>query len=446
MDIKALNTTTTVFKDATTFKIIEALNDAVKPAAINLKTFAKNHFTGDKKAYLKEIVKFLRDRVSYKKDNFIYQDIKFPGRLLQEKNGDCKSFSLFAAGALSAAGIENGFRFVSYRPGDPTHVYNFYIDDKGKKIYFDLCTPTLKQTKFLNNIDMDVRYLAGPEIGRRSKAQRQEKRAERRENRQQKREDRKETRQQKREDRKAMSPAERRAKRKEGRGEKKRPFKRFALGPARLAFLELTKLNFRDLANKLYKVDKKTPGSAKAFWNRLGGDFNKLSNAMKIGATRRAFLGDPEEFKPIIKNGQIIKHLYLPTPKQATTGGRQVKNNIYPYIPERFNIGAPPAPPVDPATLSALVVSAAAILKPLLEMLKKKGIKDNEKIEELADVQEAEALGPNFAATDPDNDPDARAASAGNGGGGSSVMDMIKENPIPAVAVAGGLIYMLTKK
>ena len=149
MEIAALNKNIKVVPNGNTQDIIKALIAAVPAAATNLKSFAKNNFSKSKQGYLKNIVDILRKNVTYKKDNFLFQNIKFPGRLLNDKTGDCKSLSLFAAGALSAAGIKNGFRFVAYREGEPTHVYNYYYNDRGEKVFFDLCIPDLKPTNFL---------------------------------------------------------------------------------------------------------------------------------------------------------------------------------------------------------------------------------------------------------------------------------------------------------
>lgn len=422
--LKVLNTTQTVKKNGQTDDIINGLLTGVTAAALNLKTFARNNYTGNTQGYLKKIVETLRTFVTYQKDDFKNQDIKFPGRLLAEKKGDCKSLSLFAAGALTAAGIKNGFRFTAYRPGEPTHVYNYYYDENGRKIFFDLCIKDLQQTPYLKAIDMDVRYLAGPEIGRRSKAERKAERAERKENRKERKQEtagmtRKEKRQYKKE------------KRRSGQGDKRRPVKRVLLAPARTAFLELVKYNFRNLVRKITDADKRKPGSAKSFWNRLGGDYNKLTFAMKQGATRQPFLGEAEDFRPYKFSNGAVKVLYLPKYKRA-------------YV------GAPPAPPVDPATLSALVGSAAAILKPLVEFLKKRGVKDDDTaaIEDLPAVEEAAPLGEGFEATDPDNDKDAQKASkgSGGGGGGGGLMDFVKENPLLVGGATAAALYVATKK
>jgi hypothetical protein len=412
-------------QDANTRDIMSALVVAVPGAAKNLNTFAKNFYKGNDQEYIKKIVSTLRERVKYKKDSFLNQNIKFPGRLLNDGQGDCKSLSLFAAGAMSAAGIKNGFRFAAYRPGAPTHVYNYYINAKGDKIPFDLCINNLGETNSLKKIDMNVNYLAQPEIGR-GKIKRFFKQA--KEN----REERQEIRRENREEKKSMTKEERRAAKKAGKGDKKRPIKTVFLAPGRTAFLELVKLNFRGLANKLQTLETKSPGQPKAFWNRLGGNYNKLEKAISLGATRRAFLGNPEEFteRAITRENKIVK-AYVPKFKNA--------RNL-----SRFISAAPPAPPIDPATLSALIGSAVAIIKPLMTLLKNKKIEDNDtkELEESEEVKSAEALGANFAVKDaePGTEKESSGSSESSAGGLSNIFS----NPL--LLVGGGLALYLAFK
>lgn len=410
MEIAALNITTIEKKNANTRDIAAALMDATQGATNNLKTFARNHYQGDTHKYINAIVNILRKNVTYQRDGYQTQDIKFPGRLLKEKNGDCKSLSLFAAGALTAAGIKNGLRFVAYRPGAPTHVFNYYYNESGQKIPFDLCINDLKETNYKNKIDMDVRYLAAPEIGRRrTKSERKAAKDER-----------KHVKQQSKDATKGMTRKEKRAYKKENRGGKKQPIKRVALAPGRLAFLELVKLNFRNIAGKLNTIETKRPGDAKAFWNRVGGDFTKLQSAIKIGMTRKPLLGEPHELTNL--RGQIC----------------------YKVKPKVNRINAPELG-ADPATLAASIASAAVILKPLMELFKKKGLedKDTEAIEDIKAVDDAAPLGENFKTLDPDSDPDAKKASQGTsetGGGLSNI------NPMLLIGGSAALLLLTKSK
>lgn len=388
--IAAKNTNIVAAKDANTKDIMQALIVAVPGAAKNLNTFAKNFYRGNEQEYIKKIVDTVRQRVTYKKDGFKNQNIKYPGRLLQDGNGDCKSLSLFAAGAMTAAGIKNGFSFAAYRPGAPTHVYNYYINYKGEKIPFDLCINNLGETKSLNKIDMNVNYLAEPEIGRlfRSRAERQERREERRENRQERREDRKEKREERRQER--------------GAGGGKSPIKKLTLAPGRGAALLLIGRNFRSLANKLQEAENKKPGSIKQFWNRVGGDYSKLQKAISKGAVKKPFIGEGEEGEG-----------------------------------------------VNPAEIAKVVGAASGILGPLLELLKKllgKKAEDKE-LENSDSLKDAPKFGAGFQVNDPE--PGTEAASAGGsegGGGGGITAGGLFKNPLILVGGAALLFILLKKK
>lgn len=76
---------------------------------------------------------YLKANVKYKEDGTEEQKIKMPPRLLADREGDCKSYSLFACAVLSHYAPVK-FRYTSYREDPtPTHVYcifdNKYIVD-----------------------------------------------------------------------------------------------------------------------------------------------------------------------------------------------------------------------------------------------------------------------------------------------------------------------------
>lgn len=425
--IKTIGKNITVKKDANTSDIISALLAAVPAATKNIEPLANSIKSTNPREIIKHVVNYMRKYVSYQKDGYQNQDIKFPGRLVKDKRGDCKSFALFLASALTAKGVKNGLRFVSYRPGDPTHVYNYYYNAKGVKIPIDTCIADLKETNHLKQIDMDVNYLAAPEIGKGAVKRFFKKQRENREERQ-------EIRRENREETKGMTRKEKRAYKKEGRGEKRRPVKRAVLAPARTAFLELVKFNFRDLANKFEKTEAKEAGSTKAFWNRLGGDYNKLKKAIELGKTRRPFLGEAYEFnRTAITPERRIVRAYVPQYKRG-------------YVRPKYMGAAPPAPPIDPATLTALIGSAAAILKPLMNLFKSKGLKDKdtEALENSEEVQSAESLGKDFEVTDPE--PGTEKASSGKAGsdGGGDTGSFLK-NPLVLVAAAAAAVMAFKK-
>jgi hypothetical protein len=155
------------------------------------------------------------------------------------KKADCKSFSLASVAQCLAAGHRCGFRFASYKPNKiPTHVYFWVLDNSGKKYTFDPTIKNLKESpKATNTIDMELRYMTGvddfPEIG------------------------------------------------------KKRPGKKILMAPARNGYLVLVRLNFRGLATKQAKLQAKDPQGLKAFWEKLGGNFDALKSAINAGKNKR---------------------------------------------------------------------------------------------------------------------------------------------------------------
>lgn len=73
---------------------------------------------------LRNVWFFIRSNIRYKKDAPGYERVKLPAKTWADREGDCKSMSVFIAGLLKSLGIPAKYRFVSYRKGEPvTHVY-----------------------------------------------------------------------------------------------------------------------------------------------------------------------------------------------------------------------------------------------------------------------------------------------------------------------------------
>jgi hypothetical protein len=269
---------------ANTQDIINALVNSTKQAFEQVKNHSTDmiNTTGDpiKDAIL--VGKFIQENVHYKADGYQEQNIKYPGRLLRDQIGDCKSFSLLAAAILNDLGYTVGFRFASYRKNKiPTHVYNFVIDNTGKKFIFDTCVKNLKESKRHTYIkDMQVNYLSGidTEIDTldmysiNGKAKRRARRARRKE---------------------------------EGKGFFK-GVKKISLAPVRNAFLGLLRLNARGLATKLMKAIGKDESKTKKFWEKLGGNFSKLKSAAQKGSTKKPLLGAKADKKGSINGANQV--------------------------------------------------------------------------------------------------------------------------------------------
>lgn len=391
----AENKTTLIYRDGSTTDIIKGLLSVTPQAVEQLKDFAKRNYNGNTLDYIRKTANYIQNNFRYLKDGTKNQNIQLPARLNQDRAGDCKSFSLFFSAAMTAAGIPNGFRFISYDGGPPTHVYN-YVQLNGKKIPVDTCLKDFfSETK--HKSQMNVNVLSGPEyapeIGRRSRAERKEKRAERKENRQERRSGRKENRQEKR--------AGRKEKRKENR-----PFKKVALAPARGAMLLLVSLNVRNWAVKLSKMK---PDDVSAFWKRVGGDPDKLFDKINTGKAKRRILGPEDQDEFLIET-----------------------------------IG-------EPVTATTALATAAPIVLALVKLFRSKGVGDQDDAKTEQEVTEAgvEPLGEGFQATDPQ--PGSENESAGfsrtdSGGSGSGAGTGSGGGGLLLPLAIGTGIFLLAKK
>jgi len=239
--------------------IISALCAAVPGAYNQVKPYieAVINPTGDPVRDTEKVCRYVRSLVTYKQDGFQEQKIQLPARLLHDtKSGDCKSISLAVLSIISALGYKGGFSFASYKPNKiPTHVYNFVLDNSGKKVSFDACIDSLQESpRYTYKKDMEVTYLAGSPVMIES-------------------------------DPYYIGRKRKKNKDKPGKG------KKIFLAPVRGAFLSLVALNVRGLASKLAQSIQKGSDKTKAFWNKLGGDFNKLQASVNKGAKKKALFG-----------------------------------------------------------------------------------------------------------------------------------------------------------
>lgn len=369
--------------------IIAALNAAV-PAAVNqVKPYIKNMLepTGDPVRDAERAARYVRGLVRYKQDSFLEQRIQLPARLLKDTQvGDCKSISLAVLAILTAMGYKGaGFRYASYKSNKiPTHVYNFILDDSGKKHTFDACVESLKESPRYTYIkDMEVTYLAGSPLMIESDSNYLGRR------------------------RRRNTPK---------KGDKPRLGKKIALAPARGAFLSLIRLNVRGLATKLQQSIAKGSDKTKGFWTKVGGDFDKLKSAVDKGAKKKPLLG--------------IKK------KKGINGATSVE--YYLSLPEEYYIG------VEPATLTAaagFLAAASPILLAVSKLFKSQNIPEGEEAvispEEAAETDPLDS-GEGFTVTDPEG-----KSTPGILTTGFKPSPLF----IGGVALGAlGLIYILTKK
>jgi|CXWL01.1.fsa_nt_gi transglutaminase-like putative cysteine protease len=152
------------FGDVNTQGIIDTVLYADEKCKAYTVQFAKTLRSEQLFDTCKNIWDFIKTQIPYVLDKRGYQWIKSPGRLWQEKSGDCKSFSVFAASCLKNLGIKYGYRFTSYDPNDktPTHVYVYVPLPRGEIIIDAVWTgPFNSQKPFAYKIDYPVSATAG---------------------------------------------------------------------------------------------------------------------------------------------------------------------------------------------------------------------------------------------------------------------------------------------
>lgn len=109
---------------ATNSQLQRAIEAALPAATAQMKEYAKNFKGISEKDTCQKIFNFLMQNIRYKVDGD-NQKIKLPSAFLREKEGDCKSYSLFTASILANLKIPFSFTYASYNPKDhtPEHIY-----------------------------------------------------------------------------------------------------------------------------------------------------------------------------------------------------------------------------------------------------------------------------------------------------------------------------------
>lgn len=103
------------------------------------------------------IFEWVDDNIDYKVDPNGEQWIKTPARLISDGIGDCKSFSILICSFLTHYGIDNMFRFVSYKGSDYTHVYPVAVID-GQEIPMDVVAYKQRGIEIGNEIQYVKKY------------------------------------------------------------------------------------------------------------------------------------------------------------------------------------------------------------------------------------------------------------------------------------------------
>jgi hypothetical protein len=311
-------------RNAINADIITALERNYKTAVAQCREFAKTLQGATNEDTAHNIFNFILKNISYVRDNNETQNIKLPSRFISDGTGDCKSYSLFTAGCLGALNMPVKFIYASYTKNDatPTHVYVETKSDTGEPIIIDAVYGFFnaeKNTEHKIKHAMNVQTLAGigdlyiqklqaitankpgticANLAARELTRLQGGNVE------------------PLSEIKRANYAKTLAKyykngnsicgqllKKEvqgingigagGRGKKKlqlfsRATKKLVLSPGRNAYLALIDLNVHKLATNLARVDEKL---LRKKWEKLGGNFDKLKNAINRGKSKKSILG-----------------------------------------------------------------------------------------------------------------------------------------------------------
>lgn len=311
------------------------------------------------------IWEFTHYNLNYKAEPNL-QTVKTLSKILYDganhKGNDCKHFSCFEAGILEALNIPYFYRFAAYSGKIPTHVYVVAKVD-GNEIIMDAVLPYFDSEKdYTYKIDINPLKKKDMPLYRLSGVKTVGKIGA------------------------TVSKLEHNA-------------KKITFAPGRLAFLKLVEFNVFGLGEKVNTAIMKNRPMVEEFWYNQGGtDFDKLLQAGIDGKFKNRIFG-------------LDRNSYSMSPDYPTyIGGSEL-------LPDG-KIG------LDPATITAGIASAAAIIGAVKLLFDKIGIKHND----------VKTTPPAQAPTD--------TTAPGAGGSGLG----ISTNTILLVALGFGAFMLLKKK
>lgn len=209
----------------------------------------------------------LKKEINYKKDSSTNQLIRLPARFLSDKQGDCKSYSLFTAAVLKNLypHLVVKLRYASYNPFSeiPTHVYCVLYTLNGQEIIIDGVYKKFNEEKkytYKKDYTMNVYTLSGLEqegVGKFGDGAKN-----------------------------LLKKVKKAVKKVASKA------KTVVASPMRGAFLGLVALNVRALATNISTALKKNESAVKNLWvTKFGGDFNQLKQTVSKGEKKKMLFG-----------------------------------------------------------------------------------------------------------------------------------------------------------
>jgi hypothetical protein len=324
--------------------IRDLLVKLVPKAKAQMGTFAQKFKGRNQQETCKRIFDYIKSNFTYVADGG-EQIIKLPSALLRKKVGDCKSYSLFTASILENLKIPYKFVYTSYSANPiPQHVYvvteNGCIIDVVYGIFNQEKKPTYKYTQ-----DMNVRYMSGisgncdceTTMGAAGKGR-----------------------------------AKVRAAKEKVKGKIKqvgRGVVTAGLAGGRALILAMVKKNLDGFATKMQKIDN---NKLKSSWEKAGGKFSNLQEAIKQGASKPAkrlgFLG---KLQKLVKSKGGVRGM------GALTEG-EIQAAI---VTVSTAIGTAIAPAAGTAAGASLGAALAAMYPTIIDMLKQTPATEGDNIE-----------------------------------------------------------------
>lgn len=138
---KTSNREETIFESGDTEDIISVILRADSLAPDFTAQFAPYLRGRTTKETAENVWNFVKAHIRYRKDRVGHERVKSPGKLWEDREGDCKSYSVFIASIFKNLGIQYKYRFAHYPNGrldrDVNHVFPVAIDQRGREIPTD---------------------------------------------------------------------------------------------------------------------------------------------------------------------------------------------------------------------------------------------------------------------------------------------------------------------
>jgi hypothetical protein len=365
-----------VYKSKADNKDIRDLIESLVPTAkAQMAGFSKQFKAGTEKDTCKRIFDYIKNNFTYVADGG-QQIVKLPSALLKKKVGDCKSYALFTAAILENLKIPYKFVYTSYSANPiPQHIYvvtkdNCIIDVVYGK-FNEEKKPTYKYIK-----DMDVRYMAG--IGCSGGCGMG----------------------------KVKLPT---IISKEKRQNVASTLKTGGFAGGRALFLGMVAKNLDGMATKLSRVNADL---LRKNWDKVGGDYSALQNAIKKGSSQPAKrLGFLAKLRKVLVSKGAIKGI------GATDGEIQAA-----IVAIATTIGTAIAPAAGTAAGASVGAVLAGLYPTIIELVKQTPASESDTIVPNDITNEAAGFAP--------------PSSGGDGFG----------KLLPYIAIGGAAIYFFLNK